>query len=221
MAERRARKTNVDDFIIDFSKEEAGAGGGIRVKEGTYLFKIVDAKAVTSPDKGTPGLQVDMVFLEGKYAKKKFRENLWATPKAYSRFRTLLEACGKKVPGRVNLVKIANAIKGIELYCELADEKREGYNTRSRVTFEGFMSVDDYEAEDDEDDVDEDDLEEEDEDDTDEEDTDEDDDDEEDEPPAKRKKAAPARAAKTKKKAKRPDDDDDDEDLDDLDLDEL
>lgn len=183
---------NVDDYIIDFSKEETGGGGGIRIKEGTYNAKIISAKPVKSGDKGTPGLELKLKILDGpKSAKGKvITDTLWATPKAYSRFRTLLEAAGKKVPAKVNLVKIAKAVKGIELYIEVQDEddKNGKYKTRSRVTFEGYIHPDnvdedddDDEDEDDDDDLDEDDDDVEDDDeDEDDEDEDEDDDDEED-----------------------------------------
>lgn len=208
------KSQNVEDFIIDFKDEVEGGGGGIRVKEGTYLVRILGAKAIESEDKGTPGLEIVFAFKDGKYKGKKITDRLWATPKAYSRFRTLLEACGKKVPARVNLVKIGAGVKGATLYIEIADETRDGYSTRSRVTFNGFIHPDDYDPDEDDTDEDEeeDDLEEEDEDD----DTEEDEDEEEEPAPKRRaRKTAPAR--RTRKKAV----EDDDEDLDDLDLDDL
>ena len=184
-----AKKRNaVDDFLIDFSKEEQGAGGSIRLKPGQYHVKIVDAKPTRSEKKGTMGLELKLKFLDGKPAGKTMVERLWATPKAYSRFRTLLEAVGAEVPKRINLSDIADDIKGETLFVELDDEEREGYRTRSRVTFEGFISEDDADdsEDDDDEDVDE-----------------EDDEDEEEEPPAKKRKS---------KKSKK---DEDDLDLDD------
>jgi len=136
---------NVDDFIIDFSKEEAGGGGGIRVKPGKYPVKIVSAKPITSGNKGTPGLELMLLITDGKAKGKKLKETLYATTKAYGRFRALLEAAGKRVPKKVDLARIANAVKGAELAVEVDDEEREGYKTRSRVTFEGFMSLEEYE----------------------------------------------------------------------------
>jgi hypothetical protein len=204
----------VEDFIVDFAKAEDSGGGNPRVKNGTYKVRILSAKPVTSGQKDTPGLEVTMAFLGGKYDQKKFKDTLWATPKAYSRFRTLLEACGKKVPAKVQLAKIAAAIKGSELFIEIDKEApREGYTARSRVTFEGFIHVDDADDLDDDDTEDDDDVEEDDED---IEDDDEDDEDDEDEEPAPKKKA--------KKKSKKVDDDEDDEDdedIDDLDLEDL
>ena len=206
---------SVEDYIVDFSKEEESSGGGARYKEGTYAVKVLAAKPTTSSEKGTPGLEVIFQFTEGKNKSKKIKDTLWATPKAYGRFRSLLEACEKKVPTKVQLLKIAKAIKGCELYIEIQDEAREGYSTRSRVTFDGFISVDDYDADEDadEDDADEDDA------DDDLEDEDEDEDDDEDEEPTPKKRKAKPAAKKSKKKPA--DDEDDDEELEDLDLDEL
>ena len=202
---------STEDFVIDFSKEEKG-GSRFHIKDGTYPVKILGAKPITSSEKGTPGLELTCVITDGKYRKKKFTETLWATPKAYSRFRTLLEACGKKVPQKVNLTKIAKVIKGEVLYMEIAEEPpREGYQPRSRVTFDGFISEEDYDPDED---SDEEDLDDEDDDldDADDEDDDEDDDEEE---PAPKKKSKKSKAKK--KKA----DDDEDDDIEDLDLDEF
>lgn len=228
---------SVDDFMIDFSKEiESGGGGGARYKPGTYRAKIIAAKPVVSAEKKTPGLEIILQFTEGKLKGKKIKDTLWATPKAFRRFRSLLEAVGVKVPKTVKLLPIAKAVKGKELYIEIDDEPgRDGYKTRSRVQFDGFISEEDYEPEDeadDDDDDDDDDLEADDDDDL-------EDDDEEDAPPpkAKRKKKPapveddddddeddePAPAPKKRKaKAKaKPVADDDEEELDDLDLEDL
>lgn len=235
MAERRRTKRNndVEDFIVDFRKEVKSTGGGIRVKPGTYAVRVLSAKPVVSEEKGTKGLQVTFVFTDGKYKGKKIVERLWLAPKAYGRFRTLLEACDKKVPTKINAVRIAAAIKGADLYVELQDDKSDGYPTRSRVSYEGFISVDDFDEDDNDDDDDEEDDDEDDDDDTDEEDDDDDDededddddedDDEDDEPVAKKRKPTPAKGHRTKAKPKRRQRpaDDDDEDDDDLDLDEL
>lgn len=224
---------SVDDFIIDFNKEEESGGGGIKIKEGTYRVKIIAAKHTVSAEKGTHGLEIMLQIMEGKYKGKKLRDTLWARPKAYSRFRLLLEAIGKKVPAKIKIGVIAKAVKGSTLYVEVEDEKaREGYSTRSRVTFQGFISEDDYNPDDE--DEDDDDLEEEDEDEEEEDEDELEDEDEEDEeeeepePPKKKrakktKKAAPAAAKKrSKRKAKDEDEDEeDDEDLEDLDLDDL
>lgn len=206
---------SVDDFVIDFSKEEKG-GGGIRVKPGTYRVKVLAAKPTESKEKGTPGLELKLKFMSGPKTGKVFTETLYATPKAYSRFRALLEAVGKRVPGRVNLVKIGNAVKGEELFVEMDDEKREGYATRSRVTFEGFLSEDDYDGDDDTDDDEPDD----DDDDLEDDDTD-DEDDEDDEPEPQKRKRRKAGTSTKKRSRRSRDEDDDDDDDDDLDLDEL
>lgn len=213
-----ARTKSVDDFIIDFKKEEQG-GGGIRVKRGQYPVKIAKAKAISSEEKGTPGLEIIFVFTEGRYKGKRLRERLWASPKAYARFRTLLEACGKRVPQRVNLLKIAKAIVGCELVIDVDDEPpREGYSTRSRVTFEGFISIDDYEDEEEDEEEDDEDEDLEDEDEDDDEELDEDEEGEEPEPPKrKRRTSSRTKAGSKLRRRSEPEDDDDD----DLDLDEF
>jgi hypothetical protein len=207
------KRSSVEDFVIDFSKEEGGTGGGIRVKPGRYRVKIVAAKPDESSNKKTPMLVLTLQILDGKYKGKKLTERLYATTKAFSRFRFLLSACGKKSPSKVNLARIANAVKGCIILVDVDDEDREGYKTRSKVDYEGFYP-EDYADDDEADDEEDDDLddEEDDEDEDDLEDDLEDDDEEDDEPePPKRKK-------KSKSKKRRRDDEDDD---DELDLDEL
>ena len=211
---------SIDDFAIDFSKE-VKTGGGIRVKPGTYRVKIIAAKPTVSSEKETPGLELKLKLMSGTKSGKVLTETLYATPKAYARFRALLEAIGKKVPGRVNLKKIAAAVVGEELYVEVDDDVREGYSTRSRVTFEGFLSEDDYDGGDDADGEDDDDVLDEDDDDTDADDDDDDDLDDEDEDeepePPKRRRSTKAKPAARKRRRPADDDEDDDElDLDDL-----
>lgn len=187
---------SVDDFVIDFSKAEEGSGSR-RIKPGTYRVKIKAAKATQSKDKGTPGIQITFVFVGGKLKGKTFIDTVYLSTKTFNRVKSLLEACGKRVTTKTKVTagKVAAAIKGAELYIEVEDEEREGYSTRSRIPWEGFISLDDYESDED------DDLE----------DDEEEDDEEEPEPPKRGKKG------KAKSKAK----DDEDEDLDDLDLDDF
>lgn len=241
-----AKKMSAEDYIIDFQKEEESAGGRTKVKPGTYKVKIVGAKIIKSAEKGTPGLQLTLAFMDGnlRKRKKKLTETLWVSPKAYSRFRTLMESLELKVPkGKLDLKKLIARIKGKELWVEVVDEKDKSgnYPDKSVVAFDGFMGLDDYDPDDEDDDEDDDDEDEdeedddededdeddedddddEDEDDEDEDDDDDDDDDEDEEPvkKGKKKKAAakkaPAKKAKKEKKKKAADDDDD------LDLDEF
>ena len=189
-----AKRKNVDDFLIDFSKEESGGGGRIRIPEGTYRVRVIKTAIVKASKSDNSGLQLKLKLLSGpKRARGKvLTETLWATTKAFSRFRTLLEAIDAEVPGQIQLSDIAEEVIDEELYVMVEDEAQEGYRTRSRVAFEGFLSEEEAEDEEEpDDDIEEDDEEE-----------------DEPEPPKKRK------AKKSKKKSK-------DEDDDDLDLDEF
>lgn len=222
---------------IDFSKEEESGGGGrVRWPEGDYHVKIVKVATGRSSEKDTPYLEVHFQCLSGKKKGKTVSDRFYITPKSLKRVRLLLEAVGVSVPKKAVNIPLGK-LKGKTLWIELEDEEREGYDARSRVAFEGFMSEDDYEAEDsddeDDDDEDDDDLDddedddEDDEDDEDEEDDDEDEDDEDDEEeePAPKKrsrsKAKPAAKPKAKTKGRKKKADDDDDEIEDLDLDEL
>lgn len=230
-----------EDYIVDFSKEEKG--GRTQVKDGVYKFKIVAAKPTKSANKETPGLQLTLAFREGSAAKrkKKLVETLWLTRKAYSRVRELMEACDIRVPkGKLDILKLIPKLKGQELYCDLVTESSEDYGDKSVVKFsDGFIGLDDYDAEDEDSEDDEDeDTEDEDEEDEDEdedeepEDEEDEDEDEEDEEP-KRKKSSKSRtnkskgttSAKTKRASKKSkkaaDDEDEEEDEDEFDLDDL
>jgi len=213
----------VKDFVVDFDKEiKSGGGGGIRVKPGTYHVRVVKYAVTVSKDKETPGLTLTLKFLSGSKKGKTFTETLYYTAKAYSRYRTLLEAVGKRIPKKISLERIGEAVLDEELYVEMVDEKpREGYSIRSRVAFEGFLSEADVdEDDDDEDDVEDDeddDIEEDDADDDEEDADDEEDDDEEEEPePPKRKRRSAAKPAAKKRRRPPADEDDDDLDMDDL-----
>jgi hypothetical protein len=203
---------------IDFSKEEEVGGGRVHWPEGDYHVKIKSAKATRSSEKDTPGIQVTFVVLDGKKKGKTISDTLWITPKSLSRVRRLLEAVGVKVPkSAINLP--LGKLAGKSLWIELQDEERDGYETRSRVAFDGFTSEDDYEEDDDaeDEDLEDDEDEDDDEDDDEEEDEDDDDDDDEEEPAPRKKRAAKKPVKKTKKKT----DDDEDDDIEDLDLDDL
>lgn len=217
---------DVEDFIVDFAKEDKSGGGRFRVPDGKYPVKCLKAKPVSAKQKGTPGLELLLQITSGPRKGKKFYETLWATAKAYSRFRGLLEACDIKVPAKLSLVKLAAKLPGKEFVVDLETEEDEKgkYKPRSRVAFEGFINEADYDPDEDapDDDGDEDEDEDEDDDEDDDTDDDEDEDEEEDEPePPKRKaKKKAAEPAKKKSKKKVVEEDDDDED-DDLELDEL
>lgn len=199
-----ATKSAADAFMLDFSKEEKVEGINPRVKEGTYRVKLGKPKPAKS-NSGTYGLRVPCKILDGRHKGKVITETLWLSPKALGRFRDLLEACGKRVPSKIDVRRIAKAVEGCEIYIQIEDQKSEGYATKSAVAFAGgFISPEDYEPDEDgeesEDALDDDDDLEED-----------DDEDLDDDPPAKRTKS---------RKPAEPEEDDED-DLDGLDLDDF
>jgi hypothetical protein len=214
---------STEEFLMDFRKEEKPEGG-IRVKPAIYKARIGKTKVIRSSQKGTIGLAVPLLIsVKGK--KKKLIERLWMSPKAYHRFRELLEACGKKVPaGNADIRKIGRAVEGEEIYVNIKDDEQEGYDTKSTVAFQGgFISPDDYEDDDDtdedDDDLDDDgDEEEEDDEELDDDGDDDDEEDEEDEPKRRRKTAPTKRRAAPKRRGRKKASD---EDLDDLDLDDF
>lgn len=224
-------KKSAGTLHIDFGKEEEGGGGNrIHWPEGDYHVQILKASTGRSSEKDTPYLEVHFKVLDGKKKGKTFAEQLYITPKSLTRIRLLLEAIGVKVPKSAVNIPLKK-LRGKTLWVELGDEEREGYDTRSRVTFRGFESEEEHDEEDDEDedidddeDEDEEDEDEEDEDDDEEDDEDDEDEDEEEEeePPkkkARKRKAKPKPAAKKKgKKGKKKSSDDD---LEELDLDDL
>lgn len=208
------------DYVMDFRKEEKPEGG-LHVKEGVRKVKIGKTKVIRSSQKGTIGLSVPL-FFKDKGKTKKITERLWMSPKAFHRFRELLEACGKKAPAaRADIRKIGKAVEGEEIYANFVDDEQEGYATKSVVAFQGgFISPDDYEDDDadedeDDDDDEDDDLEDDEDEELEEDEDDEEDEDEEDEPPArKRRKKTPAKKAAKKTRRKPADDDEDDDELD-------
>jgi len=174
-----ADKNDINDFIIDFSKEERG--GQFHTKPGKYKVKILKA-VPTKASTGTACLEMTMIFLDGKNKKKKMVERMYLTEKTFFRARNLLEACGKDVPdkGKFRLPAVAKAVTGQIIYVDLDDEVDESgqYPVKSRVRMRGgFLSVENVEEDVDDDDEDTDDDDDEDtEDDTDDDDEDEDDD---------------------------------------------
>lgn len=220
-----------DSIKIDFGKEEE-SGGRVHWKAGDYHVKVTKVKKGRSEDKDTPYVAVTFKVLEGSKKGKTITERLYLTPKSLKRLRLLLEATGTKVPKKAVNLQFKRLL-GKKLWIELEDDdsgKDKGYSTKSTVTFEGFMSEEDYEGpdedeedededdeDDDEEDEDDDEEEDEDEDDEDEDEEDEDEDDDEEEAPSKKSKKSKAKSkSKKSKKSKKSD-----EDLEELDLDEL
>jgi hypothetical protein len=193
----KKKQAGSDEIIIPWDKEEDSGGGGIRVKEGDYKVKIVGAKHKKSSEKETPYIELKLKLMEGKKKGKIITERVFVTPKSVGRVRMLLKACGVRPPKKgskatkLNLKKLIGKVIGVSIE---DDEEYKG-TIRSRVAFEGFMTLDDLKGADEDDDEDEDD-DSDDEESEDEESDDDDEDDEEDE-----------------------EDEEDDDDVDELDLD--
>lgn len=181
---RRSSKSSgsADVFVVDFSKEVEGGGGGTRVPENDYKVKIIKAKKERSKEKDTPGVILTLKIVEGKFAGKKMIERLWITPKSLWRLRSLLEALGMEVPKKALKIP-AKKLVGKEVGATIIDD--DPYNGRIKskvgdwIDLETLSELDSDEDEDElEDDEDEDDIDEDEDSDDDDEDEDEEEDDE-------------------------------------------
>lgn len=137
---------------IDFSKEEEGGGGRVRLPEGDYRVKITGVKPETS-QAGNPMLVWTLQITEGKYKGKKLTDRTALTPKALWRVRALLEALGISPPKKLVSLDPAKLI-GKELGVTLTDDEYEG-KINSKVS--DFLDLDTLTGDDVEDDEDEDD----------------------------------------------------------------
>lgn len=137
---------------LPFDKEEeaGGGGGGGRFKEGDYKVKIIKVGTGRSKEKDTPFIGLTFKFADGKYKGKKIEDRLYITPKSLGRIRGLLKVVGIKVPKGKKAMKLDySKLKGKTLAISLEDEARgEGKKKRkfSRVSYDGFMSLEDYES---------------------------------------------------------------------------
>jgi hypothetical protein len=184
LAKKRRSKSSgsADVFVIDFSKEVDGGGGGTRVPENDYKVKIIKAKKERSKEKDTPGLILSLKITEGKFAGKKMIERLWITPKSLWRVRSLLEALGMEVPKKALKIP-AKKLVGKEVGATVIDD--DPYNGRIKskvgdwIDLETLAELDSDEDEDElEDDEDEADIDEDEDSDDEDEDEGEDEDDE-------------------------------------------
>lgn len=172
---------------IDFGDTESRggkkrSGGRKHYPEGDYPAKVTAVRLGHSPEKETPGVYVTFKFTK-KLKGKSIEEPVWLTPKNAWRVRTLLEACGLKVPNKKATVDFDKLV-GKNLAVTLEDDEYDG-KVSSRVN--DFFLLSELnekskasELDTDEDDEDEDDEEEDDEDEDEDEEDDEDEDDDED-----------------------------------------
>lgn len=246
MAKKRRSKGSAgsaDVFVIDFSKEVEGGGGGTRVPENDYRLKILKAKKIRASEKDTPGIAVTVKIAEGKFEGKKITDRLWITPKSLWRIRSLLEALGMEVPKKALKIPVKKLI-GQEVGATIIDD--DPYNGRIRskigdwIDLETLADLDDEDEDEDDDELDEDEEDTDDEEDDEEEDEDEEDEDEDEDDLSEMdrkelksyikendldvkvtKKMDEAEIVEAIEEAQNEEDDDDDEDEDDLDLEEL
>lgn len=153
-------------------KDAKGGGGGVRLPEGDYLAKIIDAKQEEAST-GSQMIVWTYKILEGKHKGKKIKDRTVLVPKALFRLRNLLEALGVTVPEKTVKVEYKKYI-GEKIGLTIVDG--EEYKNKIRSEVGDFIPADQVGDDDDEDEDDED-LDDDDEDD-DEDDDDEDDDDE-------------------------------------------
>lgn len=166
MAKKKKKGASI---TAEFGHKDAkgGGAGGIRIPEGDYVAKIIDA----TPKEASTGSQMivwTFKILEGKYKGKKIRDNSVLVPKALFRLRNLLEALGVTVPEKTVKVDYQKYI-GQEIGLTIVDG--EEYKNKIRSEVGDFIAADavngDDDDEDDDEDLDEDDDDDEDEDDED------------------------------------------------------
>lgn len=176
MAKKRSKKASKDDFVVaDFGHKEAKGGGGrIRVPEGDYVAKIIDAEKTEAKSSGNTMIVWTLEILEGKYKGKKIKTRTVMTPKALFFLRNLLEALGAEVPEKASKIRYKKYV-GKKIGITIEDNE---YENKVSSEVSDFLDPDMVGADDEEDDDEDDDLD----DDEDDEDSDDDeDDDDEDE----------------------------------------
>jgi hypothetical protein len=85
-------------ITVDMSK--ATGGGRLRVPEGDYAAKVLNAKYGTSEASGNPMVTVQFVGTKGKIKNKEFRDYFVLTDKSLWKLRGFMEALGMDVPKR-------------------------------------------------------------------------------------------------------------------------
>ena len=140
-------KSSKTKIKLPFDKEEESSGRP-HYKEGDYPAKVVAVGTGRSKEKDTPFIGVTFKFTE-KLKGKKIEERLYITPKSLGRIRNFLTACGVKVKAKKAQEVDLSKVKGKELVISIEDDEYEsGGKTRttSRVSYDGFMSLEDYES---------------------------------------------------------------------------
>jgi hypothetical protein len=141
----RSKRTEVK---IAWDKEEAG-GGRFRFKEADYHVRIAKAEYGRSKERDTPYIEFTFKFKDGRYKGEKITESLYLTAKSLRRLRTLCEVVGIKVPkkaARLDLTKFRGKELGITLEDDEYKNNKGKKVKRSRVAFDGFMTVEDLES---------------------------------------------------------------------------
>jgi hypothetical protein len=155
---------------VDWDQSEGswGGGGGKRFPEGTYTAKVVSAKRGTSPEKGSPRVEVKLKFTDGpkKVKGEELTDYIYLSSKALPRamfFLEQLDPTGKLAKAAKDKgVFPIKAIIGKEVGVDVGDEEYEG-KLRSRV--QNFVPADEVGDEDQEEELKEDELDEDDDDD--------------------------------------------------------
>lgn len=125
-----------EEVTVDFTGvESGGGGGGDYFPEGDYAFKIQSTKLSKGESSGTPYIQVNAVVSQGpKKGKKAKPVRLSLSKKALWKLRSLLEACGKKVPSKSIKINITKMV-GWEFAGTVADDEYEGKKSSEIVSF--------------------------------------------------------------------------------------
>lgn len=152
-----AKATKKGVITVDGSKMQSG-GGSVRVPEDDYAAKIdrIERSKVRDGDNaGTTMLIVHYKISKGKHKGKVIKDRIVLMESTLWKLRQLMEALGKKVPGKVFKVDV-DKFEGGEVVISVVDG--EPYKNRIKSEISDVQSPDNVDTDDeDEDDEDEDD----------------------------------------------------------------
>jgi hypothetical protein len=152
------RKRPAGTIRIDFTQEESGGGGRVRVPEGDYKARVFAVKPDTSKE-GNPMLVWTFEGVSGKLKGKKLTDYTSLTPKALWKVRSILEALGVEAPSKSVFELPTKKVLNKELGITLEDDE---YNGKISSKIQDYIDIDTLENNDsDDDDDDEEDLEDE------------------------------------------------------------